>query len=670
MGTEVKEFKLSVPMLIWAVVITSLLTIIGNFFIYFLPSVAACNQNFGDLIPTPGVDMLGMPFVMILVVAVLMRIQSVRKYFTPENLTFLYIVALASSAFANQDSPWRESIEPITGRIGSSEQITMYIPDFVSPPKDAINVLVAGTGGIGGIPWAQLFPSLIWRFLSFAIFIGISVGVSSIFRRQWMDVEMLPYPQVMIAHSAMTGARDLGESKWTGRIPFIAGFAAGLALEMIRMLSAFFPWFPDIFAFRTTTCGPGNQQIAYATLPFHMGVAKHTPLYAMLMLVPLHSLFSITFFGLVYEILTAVAFATGSYTGYADMGFCGRSWCGSGTPFAEAPLNFGSLITGVFFGVFVMTICLERRHIIKTLRMAFGGLKDQAYEAGEAMSYRTAYIMAIASSILMIALFVSAGMTPWVSFIVTLSGIVTWFTASQLWGRIGFSNEPGYNFGPAFVKMFVWPTQFSLPVTSTDLALAPSITYELASHRPSVPWATTFYTTLGSYKMSSLMGVRPRNAIILAALTLALASFIACLMNFVIPGIYGLSATPTMRGSYDLQGRINTFWNAPSPHPLTDVAPWLTAGFVLVVVMKLLQARFLWIPDATMAIVAWDWVGGLHGTWAAASICAILKWALLRIGGSKLYSEKVVPFVGGFVIGDALNALIAGTVAFTTFRPV
>jgi len=316
-----------------------------------------------------------------------------------------------------------------------------------------------------------------------------------------------------------------------------------------------------------------------------------------------------------------------------------------------------------------MTLYLERRHIIKTVRMAFGGLKDQAYEAGEAMSYRMAYIITIAFTVLMVALFVSAGMTPWVSFIVTLSGIVTWFTASQLWGRIGFSNEPGYNSGPAFVKMFTWPTQYRLPVTSPDLALAPSITYELASHRPSVPWATTFYTTLGSYKMSNLMGVRPRNTIILAALTLTLASFIACLMNFVIPGIYGLSATPTMRGSYDLQGRINTFWDSPSNQPLTGVAPWLTTGFILVVVMKLLQARFLWIPDPTMAIVAWDWVGGLHGTWAAASICAILKWALLRIGGSKLYSEKVVPFVGGFILGDALNALIAGTVAFTTFRP-
>jgi len=669
MGVEVKEFKLSISMLIWAVVITTLFTVIGNFFIYFLPSIAACNQNFGDLIPTPGVDMLGMPFVMILIVAVLMRIPSVKRYFTAENLVFLYVVALASSAFANQDSPWREAFEPITARIGTSEEILRHVPEFVSPPRSALDALVSGTGSIGAIPWAQFFPALIWRFLSFAIFIGISVGISSIFRRQWMDVEMLPYPQVMVAHSAMAGARELGDSKWTGRLPFIAGFFVGLALEMIRMLSAFFPWFPDIFAFRTNTCGPGNQQIAYGAIPLHMGVAKHTPLYALLMLVPLHSLFSITFYGLVYEVLAAAAFATGSYTGYTDMGFCGRSWCSPGTPFADPPLNFGSLITGVFLGVFVMTVFLERRHIAKTLRMAFGGLRDEAYEAGEAMPYRYAYIITFVSSALMIALFMSAGMSAWVSFVVTLTGIVTWFTASQLWGRIGFSNEPGYNFGPAFVKIFVWPTQYSLPVTSTDLALAPTITYELASHRPSVPWATTFYTTLGSYKMSSLMGVHPRNAIIVAFLTLALAAFIACIMNVMIPGIYGLSATPTMRGSYDLQGRINTFWNAPSPHPLTDIVPWLTTGFVFVVIMKLLQARLLWIPDPTMAIVAWDWIGGLHGTWAAATICAVIKWMLLRVGGSKLYSERVVPFVGGFILGDVLNAIIAGTLAFTMLRP-
>jgi hypothetical protein len=664
---EIKEYKITATTLIWAIGLTIILTASINFLIYFLPSVAACNQNVGDLIPTPGVDLLGIPFMMILVTAVLMRIPSARKHLTNETLVFLYVVALASSAFANQDSPWRESGEPLWAKIGTSPDITRYLPDFVSPPRETANILVAGTGSIGAIPWAAFFPAMIWRFLSFAFFVGISVGIASIFRRQWMDVEMLPYPQVMLANSAIVGARDVGIRSWAGRIPFIVGLIAGLAIEMIRMLSAFYPWFPDIFAFRTQTCGPGAQQIQWGGVPWNMNLAKHTPLYTLLFLVPLHSLWSMVFYGLVYEIAGTAAFYLGYYTGYTNMGECGRSWCAP-VPYSDPPLNFGSLITGVFMGVFVMTVYLERRHIVKTLRMAFGSAKDEAYAAREAMSYRAAYIITIVSSVLMIALFMSAGMSFYVSFVVTITGIITWFTASQLFGRIGFSNEPGYCFGPGFAKMLIWPSAYRLPVTSTDTILGPNLTYELASHRPSVPWATTFYTTLGTYKMSSLMEVHPRSMIIIAAITLTVAAFVGVIMNIWIPGVYGMNIT-TMRGSLDFTSRYNTFWDKPSPHPMTEIAPWITTGFVFVVVVKLLQARFLWIPDPIMAIVAWDWVGSLHGTWMAAFIVAILKWLVLRIGGSKLYSERVVPFVGGFILGDALNAIVAGTLALTVFRP-
>jgi len=49
-----------------------------------------------------------------------------------------------------------------------------------------------------------------------------------------------------------------------------------------------------------------------------------------------------------------------------------------------------------------------------------------------------------------------------------------------------------------------------------------------------------------------------------------------------------------------------------------------------------------------MTIVAWDWVASIMGTWSAALVAGIIKWLVLRIGGSKLYEEKAVPFVGGF----------------------
>jgi len=399
-----------------------------------------------------------------------------------------------------------------------------------------------------------------------------------------------------------------------------------------------------------------------------MNLAKHTPLYALLMLVPLHSLWSMVFYGLVYEVLSTAAYYTGSYTGYIDMGACGRSWCSTGTPYADPPLNFGSLITGVFLGVFIMTIFLERHHITRTLKMASGRLREEALEANEAMSYRSAWTILVTSYVLLMALYMAAGMSIWVSFVVVLTSVVTWFTASQLWGRIGFSDEPGYNFAPGFMKMLVWPTQFRLPVTSTDLVLAPSLNYELDCG-PYMPHATTFYTALGTYKMSSLLGVHPKNMIKVAFVALAVGAFMASLMNMIIPGIYGMGTT-WMRGSYDLMGRVDTVWTKPSPHPMSDIASWIMIGVVFVVVVKLLQARFLWIPDPIMSIVAWDWVGSLMGTWMAAFICAIIKWLVLRIGGSKLYSERVVPFVGGFILGDVLNALIAGILALSMFRPI
>ena len=86
--------------------------------------------------------------------------------------------------------------------------------------------------------------------------------------------------------------------------------------------------------------------------------------------------------------------------------------------------------------------------------------------------------------------------------------------------------------------------------------------------------------------------------------------------------------------------------------------------------MSLLHVRFLWMPDPVMSIIAWDWIGGLHGTWMASLIILIIKWLILRIGGSKLYEEKAVPFVGGFILGAALNALVAGIGAFITYRPI
>jgi len=666
-GERIEELKITMPLLTLAVAMTAILTILGNIFVYFLPFPFVCNMQVGDLIAAAGVDLLGMPFVITLIIGVLMQISSIRRRITIGNLIALYIIALASSSFSTHTSPWRENFEPVIARVGTDPAVMAYVPEFVSPPREAAEVLIRGTGSITAIPWSQLLPAIIWRFFSFALFAGISVGLISIFRRQWIEVEMLPYPHVIIAYSAIVGVGEVRNPKWTGRTVFILGFIIGLVLELSRALIAFFPWFPDIYSFRSNTCGPGTHQFTILGTTWHYGIAKHTPLYALVFLAPLHSLFSIVFWGIVYEIASAVAVALGYYTGYVDMGFCGRSWCGENTPWSDPPFAFGSLVAGVSLGAFVMTIFHERHHIITTLKIAFGKAEPK-FEVNEPMSYRSAWLIFITFYVLMMCLFMSAGMSLWASFVVTLTGVVIWFTMSQLWGRAGFSNEPGYDFAPAFAKTFLWPTEYVLPVTHTDHVLAHTFVYEECCG-PYMPWGTTFYTILGSYKMANLMKVHPRNVVKIASIALIVAMFTACIMNIILPGVYGMGRTH-MLTTTNLMGRVNDMWRRPSPRPIVEIAPWIVGGFTFMVIMSFLHARFLWLPDPLMTIVAWDWVASLMGTWSAALVAGVIKWLVLRIGGSKLYEEKAVPFVGGFILGAALNALVAGIGAYAIFRPI
>jgi len=662
-----EELKITTPLLMWAVVITAVLTVLGNMFIFFLPWPFSCNMNAGTLISTPGMELLGMPFVMSLVIALCMQIPSVRKYLTTSNMVLLYTTALAASAFANTNSPWREIYALMTARLGTAESVMTYVPEFVSPPREAAEVLIRGSGSVTAIPWSQFIPVMTWWFFMFAFFAGISVSLASIFRRQWMDVEMLPYPHVTVAYSTIVGSREVRSPKWTGRIAFVLGFIVGLSLELIRAGILFFPWFPDVYSWRSNTCGPGTHWITFPGTTWHYGLTKLTPVYALLILAPLHSLFSIVFWGIIYEVASAVATALGYYTGYADMGFCGKSWCGSNTPFADPPLAFGSVISGVMLGAFVMTIFHERHHIVMTLKMAFGGVKDTKVEAEEPISYRSAWIIFIVSFILLVALFTSTGMSVWASFVITLTGVVVWFTTSQLWARVGCSNEPGYNFGPFFAKMLLWPpTAYMLPVTSTDTSLAQFLIYEPVSHCPSSPWCSTFYATIGPYKMAKMMNVHPRSVFKLTSLSLIVAIFVACIMMILLPGVYGRGVTGAIWVG-NIEFRINDMWNRPSPRPIADIAPWITGGFIFMVIMSFLHTRFLWMPDPLMSIIAWDWIGGLHGIWMAALICSIIKWLVLRIGGSRLYEEKAIPFAGGFMLGAALNALIAGIGAFIAY---
>ena len=665
---EVRVEEAVTPALLISIAILSVvLTVIWDFFIALLPQIAFCTQNVSNIIPTPGVELMGLPFVMFLFIIALRRIKPLSTHLDTTKIVYLYSATLGISYFANTTYPWHDAGMTAMSSLVTPESYLKYVPEFVVPPREVADILLTGTKNISTIPWDKLFPVMIWEFLLVALFGAVSVGFVSIIRRQWIDVERLPFPQVRAAYACLESIRT---QRWSTKKPFLYGVVAGVMLAIPLSAGTLFPWFPDILGWRTNTCGPGSQWIAPAEIPWHLGIAKHAPLYALLLLTPLHTLISVLIYTLVMEVAVFVSFyAFGAYTGMTQLGFCGRNWC-SPTPYTEPPLFLSSVNIGAMFGLFFATIVLQRNYFLDTLKAAFGKLKDREFESGEPISYRASWSILIVFYTIMMVFFMFTGFSPWMSFVLPLSGIMTWFVMAQLWGRIGFMVEPCYDFTPGIIRLFAYPTQFRPDVISTDLALAPTLSREWIGHQSISGWGGSFYTSLASYEMARLTDVNPRNILKVMLVAMFTAMFVTHFAQFLIPGLFGWSRLNYGNIPSDLESHaLGNFWNRPSNAPISELGTHITIGFVFMVIARWAYSRFLWVPDPITAIVAWSWVISLHGTWIVCLVAYVVKSIVLKVGGSKLYEQWVVPFVGGFILGDALEVLLAAITSYALLPP-
>jgi hypothetical protein len=372
------------------------------------------------------------------------------------------------------------------------------------------------------------------------------------------------------------------------------------------------------------------------------------------------------FYVIVLEIAIFVAYYMGYYSGLTQLTFCGRSACPVG-PYSAPPLRFESIVIGVVLGFLVMSILQYRRYISETLRIAFR--KERTVEPEkEPMSYRSAWIMFIVSFVAMIIFLMYAGISPWLSFLIVVTGIMTWFVAAQLWGRLGIYWEMCYDFAPGFIRLLAYPTLRTPDITSTDLALGNSILMQY-THPDTTGWGGSLFASLASYKMASLTGTNLRNVLKIMVVAMFLSMLVT---QFTYLGLCGLLGATRFAHPHISFGGVKAswwyvMWGRPTDSPIIEVTPWIAAGFVIMVVLRLLSARFLWVPDPLAIIPTFTPGVSVHGQWACALVAWIVKSMILKIGGSKLYEEKAVPFVGGFMLGTTLEVLIAAALGMTLY---
>jgi hypothetical protein len=589
-------------------------------------------------------------------------------------LTWLYAAALPISfvfgrADANQMCSSFGAF--ISHRIFNPPEVTYEIvPWYMAPPIDVAKAIVRG--GVP-VPWADLMPMIIFHWIYWILWGLLMVSIATIFRRQWIDVEKVPFMHADAAHRLLINVVTTPKESVARRAvsPFWIGVMIGFIAWMPRLCADIFPWFPDIYGWRANTCGYGSWYVPAGTpLAEVAGLARvgKEPLgVAIAYLAPLHVLFGIWFWYLVLLILIQVVVYMGYYTGITGISGCGRIWCGESSVCYGPPLKLTPVTIGAVWGLSVFILILSWRYIRDTVNAALGRMEPSRraeFEKNEPMSYRAIWLFFVLVFIATMVACMVMGMSLASALLTVINVSMLWFSMMRVLGLSGTYYRKAEK-GGIMHRLLIWPLAPENYQMDRNYLMSAHINMWVAD-APDMGYAIggNFFSAFLSYKMASLTGVSTKSVFKVLVASIVLGTLAAILGFFQAAYTFGLTRIP---GSWGIQGCNSLVERGVRPdlwniYPAAE--PWIwhfIVGFIIAAILSVLHARYIWFPLEPVGFVAGLGAGFEWGFWSYGLIAWILKTITLRVGGSKLYEEWGAPIASGFIAGHML-ALIPGTI--------
>jgi hypothetical protein len=601
----------------------------------------------------------------LMILWLLMRLKVIRARVSSMSIIALYAVGSSAAWYGVWWSSALTFWDWPSTRIRYPELFETTLPKFLSPPTNV--VIPALTGGVP-VPWGAWVPTMAFWWAWFFINGFFFVTLATILRRYWIDVEKVPFAQAMIAHQIVerlpTGKPK--ERRMGLRSPFSIGILLGVAFNVPLVLTYLFPWFPDIYAWRTNTCGHGAimglggnpiWQIVGLTM-----INKHPLSVALMYLAPLNVLFTYWFWYFMYLILMQVAFVMGYYTGLdTEATGCCRAWGGVTVRFSE-PFKWNAFSRGAQIGLTIFYILVCRRYFIDTIRSALGRSKTYS---DEPIPYRVSYGLFLLSFILFTALMMSAGLSLPAAILMPITAFLFWIANTRVWGTTGTHIQSAEG-GPALYRLFLWP---QAPVPPTGEMMVAGTLSAWHVNTPVEGNAGSFLSSFCGYRLASLMDIssKPVFKMLLAIQALLPIPFmIGTLWVYYTFGASKLANNPlTTANPVDRIAAPGNWNRIPGTDPWT---PIFFAGMILTGVIALLHARFVMFPFEPIGfLMAFSDASLFFGMWLPALIAWILKTITVRVGGSRLYENYGIPVATGFGVGFVAIAFVGGLIGILRF---
>jgi len=561
-----------------------------------------------------------------------------------------------------------------------SEAFSKYIPTWLVPSADspALKAIWYGLEKGQAIEWGTWIPLILWSTIFFYLWVGASTFWTFIASRPLITVEKLPFPS---ATPLLFVFDKIGIEEEPGKkfplfdfsrsivMFFWIGLIIGFAYKMLDVLNWIIPAIPPTGYVGLYTLQLGT--ITSKILPgmFSTYIISPAGIMPWFALTSLDFMASVIVTDIVFAIILPVLWVALGLVPYTPGVTENSSFWDFGTTYGPFKWSVWNWV-GLSVGMGVWLIIINRDWFKKVFSSLFKA--DLFKQDVEGLPYPFLASGAIIFPILLMIFFAIMGVPLLVSiFMVLLWLLVSLGNVRIFADMVEFPTCPSTG-NPLWESFGVWTGQLPATLPSSDQATVMThfMGQSLGSWGPRrsgyyMPWAAPIW------KFAYELKVRAKDVFIAITIGfvicgLATHIFEVWLLNHFGQFVWGNSVGYHIWALGDAQ-RFTLSIPQDYGNPARWVETWglMIFGIIFVGLVYLLRMRFPWFwlnpAGVSIAIGFPDWC------FLNAIIVFLIKYLTIRLGGTKLWEEKVLPIFIGFFVGSImLYDLLIGTVLFFT----
>lgn len=563
--------------------------------------------------------------ILALVNSTLKRISG-RLAFSSSEMLLIYTMASIGAALAGHDlipnlvntmtHAWRFA----TPENRWAETFIPYLPKWLSVSDPAVlKPLYEGRSSLYSHGYWRfwLMPIVYWMMF-IMVLVFVMMCINTLVRKQWMDRERLSFPIVQLPVSMTEPKGEL----WKNKL-FWLGFAIAFGIDLNNGLAMWFPYFPEIVVRHVNvgsafTTKPWNAigWTPYSFYPFVIGLG---------FLLPADLLFSCWFFYFFWK-LQMVATSAMAWDSIPDFPYVRHQ-------------AFGGYVA------ILLMLTWTSRGYLKQVWLRLRNKKSELDDSDEPISYRTAVIGALAGFLFLAFFMTRIGLSP----IIAVAAFVIYFILSTAIARM---------------RAELGPPVHDLHFSGPDFMITTGAGLESLGAKNMVGltyfyWFNRAYRAhpmpigLEGMKMAQITKSSQRKffyGVMLAALVGGVTAFWA---DLHLGYQFGFSAKFVMHGfGNEAINNLSNWWSHPPQmmKPNWGANTASLVGFLFCLFLSYMRIKiFNWPFHPIGYAISGSW--SMNLVWLPLMIAWVLKVAVLRFGGMKLY-KTAVPLFLGLILGE------------------